>query len=290
MATVEERILEVKNRFPKVSFVKVDKNGTLVFADYTCSRCGGRGGADAWTYTGYTCYKCGGSGRMSEPELLKFYTPEYQAKLDARNAKLREKRHAEALATVDKRRSEVLKGFAKDDNGFYTFCVIGDTYSVKDKLKAMGCKFDYMLGWHSAVDVDGYPTQKVYFDEVAEWDSDTSSFFHYKSRSEVESAINKSVANSNDDVDTPSEYIGAVGDKVEFTGTAKCVYKREFCFYPHTSTMRIYVIRVGTNEVVWKTSNFLRENEQVTLKGTVKALSTYNGKKQTEVTRCREVV
>lgn len=287
MATVEERIAEVKNRFPRLKFVKVDKNDTLVFADYTCPRCGGQGGADCWAYTGYTCYKCGGSGRTDKPELLKFYTPEYQAKLNAINAKRQAKKHAELLASVDTRRAEVLnpRGFSKDDNGFYTYCVLGDTYSIKDELKDKGCKFDVMLGWHSAVDLDGYSTQKVYFDEVADWGSDISASFDYKSRKEIKDAINKNVVAT----DETSDYIGEVGDKVEFTGVPKCVYEHEGDYYSHFST-RIYVIKVGTNEVVWKTSSYLKDNKPVTLKGTIKALTVYNGKKQTEVTRCREVV
>lgn len=288
MAAVEERIAEVKSRYPKISFVKVDKNDTLVFADYTCRRCGGRGGAECWAYTGYTCYECGGSGRADKPELLKFYTPEYQAKLDAINEKRRAKKYAEALATVDTRRAEVLspRGFSKDDDGFFTYCVLGDTFDIKDELKDKGCKFDAMLGWHSAVELDGYNTQKVYFDEVAEWVSDISASFDYKSRKEIKDAINKNAVVA----DETSDYIGKVGDKVEFTGTPKCVYSVESNWGYHHQTMHIYVIKVGTNEVVWKTSNYLKENEPVTLKGTIKELTIYKGKKQTEVTRCREVV
>lgn len=284
MATVEERISEVKNRFPRLKFVKVDKNDTLVFADYTCPRCGGQGGAECWAYTGYTCYECGGSGRTDKPDLLKFYTPEYQAKLDANRAKRWAKKEAELLATVDTRRAEALKGFSKDDGGFFTYCVLGDTYSIKDELKDKGCKFDYSIGWHSPIDLDGYNTQKVYFDEIADWDSDISAFYNYKSRKEIKDAINKNAVSTDD----TSDYIGKVGDKVEFTGVPKCVYEHEGDYYSHFST-RIYVIKVGTNEVVWKTSGYLKDGVAVTLKGTIKALSIYNGKKQTEVTRCREV-
>lgn len=283
MATVEERILEVKNRYSRLSFVKTDKNDTLYFADYTCRRCGGKGGSEAWAYTGYTCYECGGSGRSDKPEILKFYTPEYQAKLDAMAQKRNEKKHAEMLASVDTRRAEVLKSFSKDDNGFYTYCVLGDTYSAREDLKAKGCSFDNMLNWHSPVDIEGYTTQKVYFDEVAEWDSDISAHFEYKSRQEIKDVLNKNAVVT----DETSEYLGNVGDKVEFTGTAKCVFEKEGDWYTHS--IRIYIIKAGTNEVVWKTSNYLREGTPITLKGTIKALSTYNGKKQTEVTRCREV-
>mgnify|MGYP003307418617 CR=1 FL=1 len=66
---------------------KIDKNGTKYYHDYTCPRCGGAGGAQAWAYTGYTCYECGGSGRTSKVKIIKVYTPEYRAKLDEQREK-----------------------------------------------------------------------------------------------------------------------------------------------------------------------------------------------------------
>ena len=43
-------------------YIRTDKNGTKIYHDYTCPRCGGAGGADQWIYTGWTCYECGGTG------------------------------------------------------------------------------------------------------------------------------------------------------------------------------------------------------------------------------------
>jgi len=73
--------------------IKVDRNGTKYFVDYTCPRCGGAGARDEWIYTGSICYECGGSGRTPNPHTYKEYTPEYAAKLDAR----RELREAKKL-------------------------------------------------------------------------------------------------------------------------------------------------------------------------------------------------
>lgn len=67
--------------------VRVDKNGTKIWADDTCPRCGGAGGSEQWRYTGWTCYECGGTGKRHTPRLYKEYTPEYEAKLEARRAK-----------------------------------------------------------------------------------------------------------------------------------------------------------------------------------------------------------
>lgn len=82
--------------------------------------------------------------------------------------------------------------------------------------------------------------------------------------------------------ESKSEYIGNVGDKVTFTATPNCVYSYDTEF----GMCYIYKFLVGENEVVWKTSKCLGDVE-ITLKGTIKSTNTYNGVKQTEVTRCR---
>lgn len=64
------------------TLIRIDRNGTKIFADDTCRRCGGEGGRSDWAYTGYTCYECGGTGR-SKVRMEKEYTPEYAAKLEA---------------------------------------------------------------------------------------------------------------------------------------------------------------------------------------------------------------
>ena len=84
----------------KGTLIKVDRNGTQYFSGMvSCPRCGGAGGADAWAYTGWTCYECGGTGTVRGT--WKVYTPEYEAKLEARRAARRKKweeEHAEEIA------------------------------------------------------------------------------------------------------------------------------------------------------------------------------------------------
>ena len=82
--------------------IKTDRNGTKYFNQLVpCDRCGGTGiyrwGAiqtDSYgnvigsTYAG-TCFKCGGAAKIQE--VVKEYTPEYRAKLDAANEKRKQK-------------------------------------------------------------------------------------------------------------------------------------------------------------------------------------------------------
>ena len=82
-------------------YIRTDKNGTKYYHNYTCRRCGGAGGADQWKATGWTCYECGGSGVASSPEVIKVYTPEYEAVLAERRAKRAEKKSAERRAKAE---------------------------------------------------------------------------------------------------------------------------------------------------------------------------------------------
>ena len=83
--------------------IRIDKNGTKYFEGWvSCDRCGGAGGADQWSYTGWTCYKCGGTGKVWDK--YKVYTPEYEAKLEARRkakAEKYEREHATVPKIVD---------------------------------------------------------------------------------------------------------------------------------------------------------------------------------------------
>ena len=142
-----------------------DRNHTLYFADYTCKRCGGQGGLDQWAYTGWTCYECGGSGKAYKPEIIKLYTPEYAKKLEARRKKAEEKKQAEHGAKIDQIRKDWLikEGFSEDG---FTFVFLGDTYKIKEQLKELGAKFDYVLNWHIAHDVEGFETVKISKDDI----------------------------------------------------------------------------------------------------------------------------
>ena len=89
---------------------KVDRNGTKYFYDWTCPRCGGQGGRSEWAYTGWTCFECGGDGQSKEPKIVKVYTPEWQARIDARRqakAEAEAARIAEEEARQERIRKEV---------------------------------------------------------------------------------------------------------------------------------------------------------------------------------------
>ena len=105
----------------KRTLVKTDRNGTKYWnTKVLCDRCGDGSGVYKWgaiqtdrnghvigsTFAG-TCFKCGGAGYVWE--IVKEYTPEYRAKLDAAN----EKRRAAKQAKWEAERAEREKALAE---------------------------------------------------------------------------------------------------------------------------------------------------------------------------------
>ena len=139
----------------RIKYIRTDKNGTKIYEDWTCPRCGGEGWAGQWKYTGVTCFRCGGSGLRNRPKIIKEYTDEYWAKLQARQEERAEKyaaEHAEEIAAAkaeEKRREAEYKQneFVRTSKGLgcgadgVGYVHIGNTYPIKDEIKANGGKW-----------------------------------------------------------------------------------------------------------------------------------------------------
>lgn len=82
----------------------------------------------------------------------------------------------------------------------------------------------------------------------------------------------------------PSEHVGNIGDRIEFTSTPACIssYLGEYGW------TYIYKMFVDNNVIVWKTSKALDEKE-CTIKATIKEHSDFRGEKQTVITRGKVV-
>lgn len=131
-------------------YIRTDKNGTKYYHDWKCPRCGGAGFADKWIATGRTCWACGGSGRRGKPRIVKDYTPEYFAKLEAKRIEREEKRKAAepkpdpeeirriCQETIERRYAEY--GCGRDGIGYV---LTGNTYPAKDQIKAAGGRWIY---------------------------------------------------------------------------------------------------------------------------------------------------
>lgn len=135
-----------------LQYVRTDRNGTQYFLDFNCPRCCGYGELDKWQFTGRICYECGGDGRRRNPKTVKVYTPEHEAKLEARRrAKAPKMDDQEYQRRVEegKRLHEEMKvnqwiyeGFRRDGVGFLH---TGNTYNNRDVLKRGGGRWNSFL-------------------------------------------------------------------------------------------------------------------------------------------------
>lgn len=51
-----------------------------------------------------------------------------------------------------------------------TYLITGDTYSIKERLKELGCSYDKFLGWHSNKDLPTLSCIKVNVNDYLVWD------------------------------------------------------------------------------------------------------------------------
>lgn len=239
------------------TLIKVDRNGTKYYKVVKpCPKCGGEGYIHYYNHVqGGVCFLCGGEKWIEET--VKEYTPEYEAKLNKRRVK----------RAAEKRMQKILKNFPE----LKAYFVLGETFNIKEELKAKGAKWDYInRKWYFNKKVDGYNLQEIDVNE------DT-----YNDTVEIFKEITFEV------VESESKYVGNINDKIEISAKLKLVSHYE----THFGTTYIFVfIDKQNNLFVWKTSKLLKEinvGDKVEVKGTIKEHSEYNHEKQTILTRCK---
>lgn len=257
--------------------LRVDKNGTKYWADSTCPKCGGSGYISAYYYNAQgVCFLCGGNGYHETH--WKEYTPEYQAKLT-------ERRLAKARKAAPEKNAKFLRqaGFSEDGRAWI---VTGNTYEIKDELKAAGCKWHNLIGWHFDHAENGFSCFELSIDEITTksradeyiWE-DYDFIAAYIKDLKVKNAPK-----------TGSEYVGEVGSKLELAVTLKRVFTYETHYSYAGELAYIYKFADAEgNTITWKTSKFFEIGEGWTglIAGTVKEHSEYRGDKQTVLTRCK---
>ena len=252
--------------------IRVDRNGTKYFESDVCPKCGGRGVINEYYFNqAGRCFLCEGTGKHIHR--WKEYTPEYAQKLaDKRLAKAK-KQAAEANKRFFDR-----EGFNEDG---VTWCVAGDTYSIKDELKEAGAKYSNILGWHFDHETE-YKAFQVNADDVmtVDW---AGRYNWYENLTEVATFI-KELRDTNAP-ESKSMWAGKQGEKIAVK--AAC----EFITYWETAygDQVMYKFRDGAGNVfVWKTTwRDIDEGKTYNLTGTIKELGEFRGEKQTVLTRCK---
>ena len=83
-----------------------------------------------------------------------------------------------------------------------------------------------------------------------------------------------------------SNFVGQIGDRITFKAIPECVFSdhSEWGFF------YIYKMKLGNDEIIWKTSKSFQPDIEIEITATIKAHEEFKGRKQTEITRGRTKV
>ena len=274
-------------------YIKTDKNGTKYYMDKTCRRCGGAGALEQWRYTGLTCYKCGGSGIDPKPQIIKKYTPEYQAKLDERRAKRHEKERLKRIEEIRNNMEGIYTSHGFSPEGKLWAVIEPNSYNIKEELKEAGAKWSsWLTRWTFTEKPERWATVEILFEEVykisEEWGS-----VNYNYDVDTKELIERKIPKP--EVDSGS-YVGEVGKRLELTvtfkGTKSWKIPDRFSYRGGEITQVMYIFEDAQgNTLIWKTTGYGLDYEEypegctLTLRGTVKEHKEYKGIKQTVLQR-----
>lgn len=277
--------------------VKTDRNGTKYYkCSDTCDKCHGTGFLKYYAYIeNGECFDCNGTGIYEWEE--KEYTPEYEKKQAERRERLLAKKKAEEEANASKLNAEFLKSNGFNEEGI-TYFILGDTYKVKDDLKAQGAKWDKRTDhWHIDHKIEGFDLIEVSVDEM--YYKNLSGVYHWSNGKSVPEDKNEdhyiykielAEESRRIKIEGVSEYVGNIGEKLEVEATYVFNASYKTSFYGRPQFNYIYNFKDENGNVfVWKTTSFMDLDRGIKVKvtGVVKEHSEYNEVKQTVLKNCK---
>ena len=72
-------------------------------------------------------------------------------------------------AEAPKKNAEFFASYGFNEQG-KIYVVLGDTYPIKEELKALGCKYNSLFGWHAPQPVEGHECLELSADELGIYD------------------------------------------------------------------------------------------------------------------------
>ena len=277
---------------PRMILERIDRNNTHYYTDTRCPKCGGTGYIPGYEHVeGGVCFMCGGSGRGSRQVIVR--TEEY-------NKKLVEARLAKARKTAGERNAKYLKSRGFSAEGL-AWVVMGNTFEIKDQLKAAGARWDNTFGWHFDHEVVEFPTVRISIEDKItrlsmEYQEETyeDKIGHYWADGTLDfgdewpiTLYIKELREKWEADNAPkTEWYGSIKDKVDLK--VKLVRRGNYDTMYGTTFVYTFEDAQG-HQLVWKTGTWLEQEvgSQVIVKGTIKAHTEYKGTKQTELTRCK---
>ena len=180
--------------------------------------------------------------------------------------------------------------------------MLGDTYAIREDLKAAGAKFSYNLGWHFPEPNSDYATREITKDTIVfqneeetvtvlrelpngmlDWPYDVYYLQEYVKRLQEEYKAS---------LMPETKFFGELGQKVELT---LALDRRSFFDTQWGSTAIYAFTDAEGHHFIWKTASWpdaltkVNEGDSIVLKGTIKEHNEYKGCKQTVLTRCKIV-
>lgn len=243
--------------------VNLNKGWATYPQERVCSRCGGKGGSEAWAHTGFTCYKCGGTGgRHVVP--ARCYT---RAALDAVIAAQAAKEQARIDAQIQRNQAAL----AARKTAFTEWLQTGEPDGA-------------VLIWAS----EQLDSSSNFLADMAHRLRD----FWIPSRAQYDALVNaKAREDERARIATESRHLGEVGTKL---GPTKVFLVRVFDYSKPDDYPPIYrwkhVMRTEDDQTLIYTggSKYVPHQEQdvpFLISGKIKKLDDYKGTKQTHIER-----
>lgn len=262
-------------------------NAQYIRTKHQCDHCNGSG-----YYANFgVCYKCEGSGSLIEE--AKVYTEEeyekYQASLARRRVKRAEEREQKEFQLISN--SEINKKEKAEKLGFNpetmtTYIPLGNTYDIKETLKAEGYKYDPVIGWHGPVAaVPDVNHISFTFNELYNWYPLTK---YAEFRPEAEQLVKDKALTA---YPATGEFCGEIKERFH-DYNVRLVDAREVC--DGTCTLYKFETVNGKSTLIWVTSTKPKVKETMErpqignvyhLTATVKAHEISNGVKITKINR-----
>lgn len=257
-----------------------ESNKLYVNMKTPCHRCGGTGW---YARPDWICFNC--NGNKYETKKIRLYTDKEYAAYQKQKDRAAEKREQERNARHQKMKAEfkAKHGFNDKDESYLYY---GETYSIKDTLKANGAVFDYILGWHSPEPIavpEGTFIKVMSFYDIYDLDMESDVYCllpEAKEKIEIATRIvDEEFANS--------EYVGTVGTKIELDVEVSSIGG----YSSYYGDGHIYTFNNNGNELVWFTASnpHMDEGKQYHIIATVKKHEEYKGTKQTTITRVKVI-
>lgn len=268
-----------------------DKNGKLYTkVKEVCDRCSGKGIAIShimngqpipYTPDGGVCYQCGGVGFRTKE--VRLYTESEYKKMVATNEAARIKREAareaKMKAEYDEKRKEWITKEGFDLETLTTYVVTGNSYAIKEELKAAGFIYSPVLKWHRATPGD-YPCIEVKLNDIADFSAWGTGNYHSDAQKIIQDRLDALNPKSN------SEWFGE--EKEKFSDL-KVVVKDIHSYTNRFGYGRIFTFSTGDNILKWFTSTNQNINvdDVILISGIIKEHSEYKGEKQTLIKNCK---